>query len=331
MSGIYSSLASALQQQGSARGIRKRSNAGPPPILQTLTEPMLWDWSVPSKGSMNAEVYNFCDKIPTNFKSQVYTPGAASFSRNYFSFLQSISDQSSFPLAADLRSALAINNPSPPIYPAAGGVIPKYWTVINYESSVNDVQRAYEVSEYPSSWIAHTAGRSMTQKLDITDVSGGVLMDKEGNTLLSSEAAGVQFGYTAKAWNTITVTVRDWYLGSIVTTVKHNKNKYTTLDHRALFGPNGLIPCRVASFVVALDPQPYVNIEVDTVELSAAVADIGSLVVGGLKFSLEGDANDNLMTSFSNGSLSAGNRQILGTTSTSKNQAYIIAVQLQRI
>lgn len=331
MSGIYNSLASVIDAKVGTRGLHKRSKHGAAPILQILTKPMLWDWSVPSKGSMNSEVYNFCDKIPTNFKSEVYTPGAASFSRNYYSFLQSIQDTDTFPLAADLKSTLSINNPSPPIYPAAGGIIPKYWSVVNYTSSVNDVQRAYEVSEYPSSWIAHAVGGGLARELNLVDSSTGLLLDKNGRTIADSAAAGVKFGYTARAWSTINIAVKNWYLGAVVSVVKSNKNSYSTLDRRSIFGPNGLIPCRVASFIVALDPQPYVDIDTGMSDIIADIDSVGSVAVGGLNFSQGGEAENSLGANFTTTNISDSQKQIRGTTGASKNQAYIIAVQLQRI
>jgi len=283
MSGIYDSLASAVRRNTPA-GIRKRGHRGPAPILQTLTKPILWDWPDPPMGSMNSAVYNFCDKVPANFKSQVYTPGGASFSRNYYSFLQSIQGTSSFPLTADLRSLLAINNPTPPIYPAPTGTIPKYWSIVNYDGSTNDVQRAYEVSEYP-----------------------------------------------AKAWSTINIAVKDWYLGALVSVVKSNTNTYSTLDRRSIFGPSGLIPCRVASFIVALDPQPYVDIDAGIADVTTDIASIGSVSVGGLTFSLGGESENSLGAQFTTTGLRGNCKQILGATVASKNQAYIIAVQLERI
>jgi|GEM_PF-2725845 len=330
MSGIYDSLASAVRRNTPA-GIRKRGHRGPAPILQTLTKPILWDWPDPPMGSMNSAVYNFCDKVPANFKSQVYTPGGASFSRNYYSFLQSIQGTSSFPLTADLRSLLAINNPTPPIYPAPTGTIPKYWSIVNYDGSTNDVQRAYEVSEYPSSWIAHVVGGGFTQELKITDSTTGVLTDVSGNTIAKSGAKGVQFGYTAKAWSTINIAVKDWYLGALVSVVKSNTNTYSTLDRRSIFGPSGLIPCRVASFIVALDPQPYVDIDAGIADVTTDIASIGSVSVGGLTFSLGGESENSLGAQFTTTGLRGNCKQILGATVASKNQAYIIAVQLERI
>jgi len=316
MSDIYNSLKQELA---------KKNKSNKNQILQTIDIPIVWDWQSPSLGTTGASAYNFFDRIPSNFKSKSYTQSSNSFSQNYSSFLGLI-DEEIFPLKNELVKIKNSNNPKPPLPPS--GPMPAFWTMVQHVSSTNQLSRAYTLSDYPSQWITSIATSAIRSELDI-ESSGGLINFKKDHNFYDLDASNIKYGFKAEAWGTIIINTEGWYSSSIVNLIRQNKGPYVSgVSQKNVFSNKGLIPGRVSSLIVALNPTAYIKVhKKNTSNLLAK--DVSSLNIGGFNFG-KLDSGINIPSDFSMKTINENTTQITATPNSNENTAYIIAVQLEK-
>ncbi|MFT4535350.1 MAG: hypothetical protein ACI9P5_002716 [Saprospiraceae bacterium] len=317
MKGIYNSLKKELA---------KKSKSSE--ILQTMTAPVVWDWPIPTTGTTGENSFNFSDRIPSNFTSETYSQSSNSFSRNYASYLNLI-NASKFPLSSELSTQRDLNNPQPPLPP--NGPMPPFWTMVSKVSSTNDLERAYTLSNYPFQWINSVKSSLPNQALTLLSESGNLTSKSFKNISLTGESNGVQFGFKADAWGTIFINVENWYSSAIVTMTQQAKGLFIDgVNRRTVFSPNGLLPGRVGSLIVALNPTATVQVDISKLATEFDIADIGSISVGGFEFGDSSDNGLNIAASFSKKKISDSLIEYSTVPSSTSDIAYIIAVQLEK-
>lgn len=322
---MYDALKNFLSQQAdrepglTAARVKKMSNL-PGPLLQTLFEPLPWDWQVPGTGSMVAEAYDFCDRMPSSPNGENYVRSADSFSDNYREFL-GLLDQNKFPDPSALARAVEAN--TPPV--DAASPTPFGWTTVNFTTTVVQRRPGWTIPIYPSDWIGKVSNVPNPMKLDLSG-SGITLALGEQYTVVRSEAI-VKFGFAAAAWGSIPISPGSWYASSIVKLVKMLNGPYISpeLNNDKIFGESGLLPSRVAEFIVALNPSA--EIEVQNAALSAITplsTPTDSVRFAGFSFTAGTPAPGTIPASINYEAASSDSTRI--TVSSSFDQAYIIAV-----
>jgi hypothetical protein len=291
--------------------------------LQMLEEPIVWNWPTPSTGTTPPQAYNFFDFMPvSSVDGQTYFPSSISFSEGYRTFLMLI-DRGKYPDQATLDRAIESNPPSSPLSPGLT-TIPPGWTRVTEVTGIQVAKPGWSIPLYPTDWIASVASSPLT-----LDLLGNEIALASGRI---DSTAVTKLGFSAAAWGVIPISPAAWFFGSIVSTVKLFGGPYqgATLTNAGIFGSGGLLPCRVAQFIVALDPS--VDIEVQNTALDGGVP-IDTISVAGFVF--DNAPFDNTLPVA--GTVRAGIATEMDSASTTRikaqatgdHQAFIIAVQVE--
>ena len=216
----------------------------PPPaqgmVLQMLAEPLPWNWPVPALGMTPAEAYALFDAIPASISGVTYVPSAMSFSRNYAAWLELLRPDA-LPSLPTLASELAANRP--PTNP--GGPLPPGWTRVNTLAEGLVARPAWTIPIFPSDWVLSVPRSPMSLGVADSVAPASAPMPPPATTMLK-----------AAAWGAIPVTPGSWFDGARLAMARLAAQPYNNpaLSQAQVLGEGGLLSCRVAEFIVMLDP-----------------------------------------------------------------------------
>lgn len=290
--------------------------------LQMLAEPLPWNWAVPELGMTPADAYGFFDFMPASLQAHTYVPSSQSFSRNYVGFLNLLNPETVLGAPA-LETALMANKP--PANPS--GALPAGWTRVNFISEGLVVRPAWSIPLYPFSWIQSVARVPMN--LDLAG-SGAILARGEQQDLIAGPAVAEQSIY-ASAWGAIPISPGSWFDSAIIATVRLCDKPYRNpnLSNTRVLGEGGMLPGRVAQFVVVLNP----TLEMDFLSSAlsadqAADAPAHTVWTAGLCFSSTGQVAGSIPAAVSVTPISETMTRVTAQAN-GQDRAFIIAVYIE--
>jgi hypothetical protein len=284
------SIASAVSQ---LKDLKAEAVRQPP--LQRLEPAMEWDWAPTVEGIIGAAPYHFYDSMPASCAPEaLYVSTGDSFSGDYFAFLELLrSDFQPEQLLVQARSA-AVRPQSDP----ASSPSPRGWTKM--QSATNLIQWApdWSPAQTPQGWLQSvSAGREFPARSFTLDprmeFSGGetpatfsLVQARIGTgarqplMLEHGELMGLSF--SAQAWGRVPISPGDWYKSGLVTLARNGPfvGGYT---RNQVFGPTGLLRCRVAEMVLAYKPSLQTRVSPNfATRHDATLAAATELSVGGI-------------------------------------------------
>ena len=290
--------------------------------LQMLAEPLPWNWAVPALGMTPAEAYGFFDFMPASLHGPTYVPSSQSFSKNYVGFLNLLNPEAVLGAPA-LETALMANKPPTD----SSGALPAGWTRVNFISEGLVVRPAWSIPLYPLDWVNSVAHVPM--KLDLAG-SGAILARGKQQDLIAGPAVA-SLGISASAWGAISISPGSWFDSAIIATARLCDKPYRdpNLSNARVLGEGGMLPCRVAQFVVVLNP----NFEMDFLSSAlstdqAADAPAHTVWTAGLCFSSAGQVAGSIPAAISVKPISETMTRVTAQAN-GQDRAFIIAVYVE--
>lgn len=291
-----------------------------PLITQMLPDILPWTWATPSIGTTPPEAYSFLDLIPAS-GGDSYSATKDSFSSNYRLFLNLLNNVA-YPDHFGLEAALKANCPR---FVGPDLPLPLGWTRVTDVTGIQVSQPGWLVSSYPYQWIGD---ESQVTPLSLDLINFDTVISSGQKDFPIARSMVTRFNISATRWGTISVSPGAWFDSSIMTYAVHAEGPYKdpTWNNSKSFGPNGLLPRRVAQFVAALDPK--LDLEVDSVALKE-VPQLDAIRVASFRFDTaikESSVHSSILATQMD---SVSSRIEATARRLSGHQAFIIAVGIE--
>lgn len=232
--------------------------------MQLLVPCEPWNWPTDPLGTSSAELFNFCAWMPESaLKSTVYSRSGVKFSDMYEGFLNALENQGE----AIENAKDAYKNE-------------KNYTLVLYGESKQQLEPAWNISQFPSEWISSVGSGSSTagkirvnlegveekaenqNELTFFGIGDGTLQGETPLPLSQGQCKYVEI--YADAWGYIEISPANWYNSSIVEMNAKGPYKSGYAGSKKLatdpekttwfFGEDGLLRCILTGIYVALNP-----------------------------------------------------------------------------
>lgn len=247
----------------------KSSNNIITPVVDSNFQPLVpmkeWDWDIQATGSISQEQFELSDHIPQSCEPfDQFTSSSQSLSDNYRAFLYALDPEfqpESF--LEDAKSKIEFPNGSP-----GESFKPRGWTIVKGDDGIDHWEPYWGVSNQPGNWI-----NSIKAQGGNGGTIGIPLKISGSNNLLEFPIGDKVFQLivkrpsymeiSAEAWDRIQIYPGDWYdsgmikLGSkgpFLQGYIENRRGFNDTKLVPIFGPGGLLRCRVSELVVASKP-----------------------------------------------------------------------------
>lgn len=278
-------------------------------ILQPLIPALDWDFRPVPEGTTSAAQWQLCDRMPHScVHGAPFMSSSDSFSEGYLALLD---------LLVEYRNIeairVALETARRPTAPPNASSNPPGWTKVPSGSGMYEWKPDWIVPVDPGMWIQGIdpqavsdasdagavppasrvgpasradAGLSTPQERGVLAVpSSPASMDirsKDGkhSTLLFAQGDILQMTVEAQAWGRIPIYPGAWYSSAVVAICK-NGPFVRGIARERVFGPGGLLRCRVASMIVAHKPRIEMLVSNEFAERNAAhLEDATELSIG---------------------------------------------------
>jgi hypothetical protein len=246
----------------------KSSNNTITPVVDSnfqLLVPMKdWDWDTPATGYISQEQFELSDHIPQSCEPfDQFTSSSQSFSDNYRSFLYSLDPEfQPKSLLEDAKSKIGFPNGS-----TGESFKPRGWTIVSGDDGIDRWKPYWGISNQPGNWIISIKAQSGNGTIKIP------LKILGSNNLLEFPIGDKVFQFivkrpsyieiSAEAWDRIQIYPGDWYDSGIIKLGSkgpflqgyiENRRDFNDTKLIPIFGPEGMLRCRVSELVVAYKP-----------------------------------------------------------------------------
>ncbi|NOK32785.1 hypothetical protein D7W79_18615 [Corallococcus exercitus] len=270
-----------------------KSVAAPP--LQRLEPAMEWDWAPTGDGILGAAAYHFYDSMPASSDPDaLFVSTGDSFSGNYLAFLQLL--RSDFQPALTLKQTLSVAQ-QPQSDPASSPT-PRGWTKILSASNLLQWAPDWCPAKTPQDWIQDVCSQPSppagSLALDPRAAFGGEVAPAASSLVQARTGTGrpVPLGFqpgellslnlSAQAWGRVPITPGAWYSSALMMLGRSGPFVEGRTPSQ-VFGPTGLLRCRVAEMVLAYKPSVQMRVSPSFASRHAATLGAATgLSVGGV-------------------------------------------------
>lgn len=249
--------------------------------MQLLIPSTSWNWPTDANGTSSAALYDFCSWVPASNSSGLpFAPSPTRFSDGYKLFLRCLQSDE---LTTAARVAFQDDT---------------FYTTVLFAGSGQPRMPAWNISQFPQTWLADVAGGSSTAgtihvKLPAQGEPQGGTGGPTCFALVSPEGAdtpiplgagqGQSVDIHADAWGQISVRPSGWYDGALLTL--KSGGPFLTGNANTFFGADGILRNILTGLCVALNPTITASVTADfAARLHQAQRPGSTLRVAGLHF-----------------------------------------------
>ncbi len=298
-------------------------------LMQPVIPNKIWDWQDPGPGKISEDLFEFCDHIPASSDPDAnYSASANSFSQNYTSFLEVISPE--FAPQSLLQGAKA--SAARPLIPPSDVTGPLGWVLVKNRSGFDRWQPNWIVDSTPMEFLAQNQADANPSTLNLGDAPMLKSAIREGlNLICYGEAEGQltapkvipgdiqDIQITAGSWGRVSIYPGDWYNSSLM--ILAGQGPFVgKFSPQTIFGPKGLLPCRISEMIVAAGLNAKITLSQDFMSRQ------GDNILGAKHLELLGfnlETNKNSQNPSPLKLSTQGNTAILSVLSSSQSPAII--------